>query len=919
MTLGNLSQAYTGAAHAVSVVTTPTGLATSVTYIGSGAAPVAAGAYAVVATITDPNFTGTTSGTLVITKATATVTLGALSQTFGGGIEDANAATNPPGLAVLWTYNGLPLAFTPGGDTLAAYAPAVGQTVYVNVTGATGGTVTGANPSFGISSDLGTAAVQGGILTVGQSAVLQVAISADGTSFSIIGIATSGFTNGPVGVGTYTVTGTIVDPDYNGSVSGSLSIVPGTPTVTWSAPGPIAFGTALSSAQLDATANVPGTFAYTPAAGSILGAGANQPLSVVFTATDSTDYTTATAGTTISVTQTAATVTLGNTGQLYSGAPETVSVATSPVGLSTAVTYGGSATVPTAAGSYAVVATISDPNYSGSVTGTLVIAKATPILSWSTPATILAGAPLTGTQLDATSTVPGTFVYTPAAGATLAAGTNQALNATFTPADPVDFVSGGIVGTTITVLAAPATVTLGNLSQVYNGSARPVSVTTAPSGLSTSVTYNGSATVPVVAGSYAVVATVTSPSFTGSASGTLVITKGTPALTWNPPAAITAGTALGSLQLNATANVAGTFAYTPAAGTVLAVGTGHVLSALFTPTDTADYTTASVSTTITVNSSAATITLGDLNQAYTGSPLTVTATTNPANLAVSITYNGSTTAPTYPGTYAVVATITDPSHTGTASGTLVISTTALVNQAPTLNGNAAFTGSIQMLLPQSVNMSGNAFISNDLLVPGTPSLQTSGNAKVAGTINAGGVATPTNYQITMSGNTVLRHLVRQINPLTMPAVAAPPSSNQNVTLNGNAPPTALAPGNYGSVIVNGNTTLILGEAGATTASVYNIQNLTVNGNGVLQVVGPVNVIVANGPSLNGNAGASANPQWLVLFVANAGVTLNGNVTFHGSIIAPKGQVIINSNSTVNGTIISDSLLLNGGAVNDPGL
>ncbi len=460
---------------------------------------------------------------------------------------------------------------------------------------------------------------------------------------------------------------------------------------------------------------------------------------------------------------------------------------------------------------------------------------------------------------------------------------------------------------------------LGNLSQVYDGTGKAVTVTTVPSGLSTSVTYGGSSTPPVTAGSYAVVATVTNPSFTGSASGTLVITKATPVLTWNPPTAIAAGTALGTAQLNATANTPGTFVYTPPAGTVLPVGNGHVLSAAFTPTDGTDYTTGSVSTSITVSANPATIVLGDLSEAYTGLPVTVTATTTPANLSYSVTYNGSPTAPTYPGTYAVVATITDPTHTGTASGSLVISTTALVNQAPTLSGNAAFTGSIQMLLPQNVTMSGNAFISDDLLVPGTPALQTSGNARVASTIDAGGTATPANYQVALSGNTVLRHLVRQINPLTMPVVAAPPASSQNVTLNGNASPTPLAAGNYGTVTVSGNTTLILGTAGATTPSVYNIQNLTVSGNGVLQVNGPVTVIVGSATTLGGNAGAKSNPEWLVLCVANGGVTLSGNVTFSGSIIAPKGQVNLSGNATLKGTIISDSLLLNGGAVTDPGL
>ncbi|MGB6192817.1 MAG: Ig-like domain repeat protein [Terracidiphilus sp.] len=64
--------------------------------------------------------------------------------------------------------------------------------------------------------------------------------------------------------------------------------------VTWATPSPITYGTALSATQLDATANgIPGTFVYTPASGKVLAAG-TQSLSVKFTPTDTTDYTTVT-------------------------------------------------------------------------------------------------------------------------------------------------------------------------------------------------------------------------------------------------------------------------------------------------------------------------------------------------------------------------------------------------------------------------------------------------------------------------------------------------------------------------------------------------------------------------------------------------------------------------------------------------
>jgi hypothetical protein len=77
-----------------------------------------------------------------------------------------------------------------------------------------------------------------------------------------------------------------------------------TPTITWPAPSAIAFGSALSDEQLNATASVPGTFVYNPPVGTVLPAGASQTLSATFTPTDTTDFTAATASTTITVNST---------------------------------------------------------------------------------------------------------------------------------------------------------------------------------------------------------------------------------------------------------------------------------------------------------------------------------------------------------------------------------------------------------------------------------------------------------------------------------------------------------------------------------------------------------------------------------------------------------------------------------------
>jgi poly(hydroxyalkanoate) depolymerase family esterase len=72
----------------------------------------------------------------------------------------------------------------------------------------------------------------------------------------------------------------------------------------------------------------------------------------------------------------------------------------------------------------------------------------------------------------------------------------------------------------------PGTVTLGNLSQTYDGTAKSASATTTPSGLTVNITYSGSANAPTNAGSYTVIATINDAHYQGSATNTLVISQG---------------------------------------------------------------------------------------------------------------------------------------------------------------------------------------------------------------------------------------------------------------------------------------------------------------------------------------------------------------------------------------------------------
>lgn len=135
----------------------------------------------------------------------------------------------------------------------------------------------------------------------------------------------------------------------------------------------------------------------------------------------------------------------------------------------------------------------------------------------------------------------------------------------------------------------------------------------------------GACTVSLAAGNVGVTANFTA--------------KGNPAIAWDNPAAIRFGSALSSVQLHASANVAGAFVYTPAAGAVLPVG-AQLLNVQFTPADPVHYNTASKQVSITVNPGAS-----------SGPPVLVTSTvvsrdagTNAIAIQLTVANSGGATA-----------------------------------------------------------------------------------------------------------------------------------------------------------------------------------------------------------------------------------------------------------------------------------
>jgi hypothetical protein len=257
-----------------------------------------------------------------------------------------------------------------------------------------------------------------------------------------------------------------VAPDYatqSIALSGTGIQTQTTPTITWPTPAAITAGTALSTTQLDATASVPGSFLYSPAAGTVLGAG-TQTLSVSFTPTDTTDYTTATD--TVTLTVTAAITPVVPTlsfapiaPQTFGNAPFAVTATSASSGGVTYAVTSGPATISgnmvTLTGTGTVMLSASQAA-SGNYTAATATTSFTVTADFSLSAA--SGSSSSGAAASATTTLGGAASFSltlnPGSGATFphavnfsATGLPPGATATFSPAT----IAAGSTATTVTL------------------------------------------------------------------------------------------------------------------------------------------------------------------------------------------------------------------------------------------------------------------------------------------------------------------------------------------------------------------------------------------------------------------------------------------------------------------------------------
>jgi hypothetical protein len=699
-----------------------------------------------------------------------------------------------------------------------------------------------------------------------------------------------------------------------------------TPTVTWSTPAAINYRTALSATQLNATASVPGTFVYSPGTGTVL-EGGSQLLSVTFTPTDATDYAAATANVTLVVNPIAQTITFPalSSPVTYGVGPITVPATASstlPVTFSATgpATVSGNTLIITGAGAVVVTASQAgnnDYNAATSVSRNLTVSKATPVSSLSASETegsygdsITLTATLTGGDVPPSGAVTfrngGTSIGTGTLSGGIATLTTTALptgsdNLTATYTGDSNYKSATSDTFTITLSQQSQSISFTLPSAVTFGVSPITLSATATSGLAVTFSVTGPATLSgsklTITGAGTVVVTASQagnanyPAAT-SVSQTLIVNQATPTITWANPAAITYGTALSATQLKAKASVAGTFAYTPAAGTVLAAGT-QPLNVTFTPTDTADYTTATGSATLVVNPAPTAITWTNPAAITYGTALGATQLNASSSVSGTYVYTPSAGTVLTVGSQTLSVTLTPDDTTDYTTATKTVTIT--VKQAkPTITW--ATPASIPYGTPLGAAQQ-NATASTDGTFTYSPA---AGTVLGVGTHNLSVTFTPTDTTDYSNATATVSQTV----------------TIASQTINFNTP---------SSPVVYGVAPITLS---ATASSGLTVKFSVLSGPGTvsgstLAITGAGTVVVAANQAGNGSYTAAAQvTQTVVVNQATPGITLSSsaNTVAHGTAVTftatltggsakPTGTVVF-----LDGTTQLGMGTLNGGGV-----
>jgi len=379
--------------------------------------------------------------------------------------------------------------------------------------------------------------------------------SADPTNVTDISARTTSLTNfnGLSALGEWTLF--LADVDYGATnmLSEWALEITGTayPTIAWTTPSDIVYGTPLGGSQLNATAtydstNVPGTFAYTPVAGTVLNAGLGQTLAVTFTPADTASFFSVSTNITINVLPAALTIAANSTNKIYGADLPTFTASysgfvnsDSAASLDTPVSLTTTASASSPVGTYTITASGAlDANYTIThLDGTLTNNPAALTIAANSTNKIYGAAlpTFTASYSGFVNSDSAASLDTPVSLTTTASASSPAGNYTITASGAADanytitHLDGtlAVTSATITVAANDKTKAFGQALPELTASYSGFVLSEGTNDLTTLATITTTATATSDVGTYPITATgATSPNYSFTyAVGTLTVTQ----------------------------------------------------------------------------------------------------------------------------------------------------------------------------------------------------------------------------------------------------------------------------------------------------------------------------------------------------------------------------------------------------------
>jgi hypothetical protein len=428
----NLSHVYNADAFTPVITTTPHKLKCVTTYNSTSTLPVNVGKYVVSTVIDDPDYEGSKVDTLIIEKASASLSFGNLSHVYDGTVKAATLTVHPNNLQISLKYEGQTQAPVKAGkyevvatvndsnykgiltdtliiekalatfevtDTVFTYngqpKTATIKTVPANIPY----TVT-YNGSNEIPVEIGSYVMKIHITdpnytgdTIRQMYInamtVQVEISDteyvyDGNTksitvttnpsvrYEIVYLQNGDTVQQPINAGIYDAIVRITEDHYDESIRNTKLIIHKAPLkVELDSVYYATYDGTEQSVSITVLPNVPYNITCFQNNNTVSPVDAGRyDVKIHITESNYVEYIDSCI---LIIEKANANIYLSDLSHIYNGTPKAVTATTNPAGLQVEITYDGTTTLPSAIGKYEVIATIVDSNYTGSVKDTLVI------------------------------------------------------------------------------------------------------------------------------------------------------------------------------------------------------------------------------------------------------------------------------------------------------------------------------------------------------------------------------------------------------------------------------------------------------------------------------------------------------------------------------------------------------------------